>query len=89
MNTILRIKLPSPVQIFIIYNYIYILQVLEKIDRHWWYGCCGGKYGKFPASHLIAVEIPPFEDSHELFATIADFPRLQDGDLGFSRGMFL
>jgi hypothetical protein len=60
--------------------------VLEKVDRHWWYGCCGGKYGKFPGSHVLAVEVPSLEGSHELFAAVADFPRQQDGDLSFSKG---
>ncbi|KAJ9579096.1 hypothetical protein L9F63_024802, partial [Diploptera punctata] len=60
--------------------------VLEKVDRYWWYGCCDGKYGKFPSSHLILVDVPSLEDNHELFAAIADFSKQQDGDLGFSRG---
>ncbi|PSN46718.1 hypothetical protein C0J52_00873 [Blattella germanica] len=62
-----------------------VAQVLEKVDRHWWYGCCGGKYGKFPASYLIAVDVPFLEDGQELFAAIENFPRQQDGDLSFSR----
>jgi hypothetical protein len=59
---------------------------LEKVDRHWWYGCCGGKYGKFPGSYLVPVEIPSLDDSHELFAAVSDFPRQQDGDLSFTKG---
>ncbi|XP_069693498.1 dynamin-binding protein-like isoform X2 [Periplaneta americana] len=61
-------------------------QVLEKVDRHWWYGCCGGKYGKFPANYLISIDVPLLEDGHEIFAAIADFPRQQDGDLSFAKG---
>lgn len=64
----------------------YIFQVLEKVDRHWWYGCCGGKYGKFPGSYLVPVEIPSLEDNHELFAAVSDFPHQQDGDLAFTKG---
>ncbi|PNF35605.1 hypothetical protein B7P43_G02409, partial [Cryptotermes secundus] len=63
-----------------------IVQVLEKVDRHWWYGCCGGKYGKFPGSYLVPVEIPSLEDNHELFAAVSDFPRQQDDDLAFTKG---
>lgn len=59
---------------------------MEKVDRHWWYGCCGGKYGKFPGSYLVPVEIPSLEDNHELFAAVSDFPRQQDDDLAFTKG---
>jgi hypothetical protein len=70
----------------LIYVFRCILQVLEKVDRHWWYGCCGGKYGKFPGSYVLPVELPSLEESHELFAAVADFPCHQDGDLSFSKG---
>ena len=60
--------------------------MLKKVDRHWWYGCCCGKYGKIPGSHLLSLEVPPIEDSHELFAAVADFPCQQDGDLSFRKG---
>jgi len=56
------------------------------VDRHWWYGCCCGKYGKIPGSYLLSLEVPLIEDSHELFAAVADFPCQQDGDLSFRKG---
>jgi hypothetical protein len=34
----------------------------------------------------MSLEVPPIEDSHELFAAVADFPRQQDGDLSFRKG---
>lgn len=63
-----------------------IVQVLKKVDRHWWYGCCCGKYGNIPSSYLLPLEVPTIEDDHELFAAVADFPRQQDGDLFFTKG---
>ena len=60
--------------------------MLKKVDRHWCYCCCCGKYGNIPSSYLLSLEVPPIEDSHELFAAVADFPRQQNGDLSFRKG---
>nr|CAD7260293.1 unnamed protein product [Timema shepardi] len=61
-------------------------QVLEKIDRHWCYGCYGDKYGNIPSNYLISVDPPLLADTQELFAAVADFSGQQSGDLTFQRG---
>nr|CAD7396633.1 unnamed protein product [Timema cristinae] len=63
-----------------------IVQVLEKIDRHWCYGCYGDKYGNIPSNYLISVDPPLLADTQELFAAVADFSGQQSGDLTFQRG---
>lgn len=63
-----------------------IVQILEKIDRHWCNGVVNGTCGKVPLNYLIEVDTPDLQNDYELFATIADFPGQQSGDLSFRKG---
>ncbi|XP_049847527.1 dynamin-binding protein-like isoform X2 [Schistocerca gregaria] len=63
-----------------------IVQILEKIDRHWCNGIVNGTCGKVPLNYLIEVDPPDLQNDYELFATIADFPGQQPGDLSFRKG---
>ncbi|XP_014226266.1 dynamin-binding protein-like isoform X1 [Trichogramma pretiosum] len=55
-------------------------------DKHWCSGQSNNKFGKFPSSNLMKVELPATNDDETIFVTIAPFYSKQPGDLSFAPG---
>ena len=66
-----------------------IIQVIERIDKHWLLGCLNQKSGNFPATFVIEVPLPTsLEQFKEIFVSLESYQG-QEGDLCFSKGQII
>lgn len=63
-----------------------VIQVIQRVDRHWLNGVNNGRVGNFPSGFVMEIKIPPLEAEQALFAALTCFIAQESGDLSFDKG---